>query len=85
MKMNFTARQMKVYDQVKETAEKKLAKFEKFFPGSGDATVTLSCKHNKKFIRSTNSSLPSLVSDLCKAEQNVHLTQEMETKYFNMT
>ena len=31
MKMNFTARQMRVFDQVKETAEKKLAKFDKFF------------------------------------------------------
>lgn len=36
------------------------------------------CKHNKKLIKSTNSSL-SLVNDLWKAEQNVHLTQEIET------
>ena len=42
MKMNFTARQMKVFDVVKETAEKKLAKFDKFFPDNAEMDVTFS-------------------------------------------
>lgn len=31
MKMNFTARQMRLFDSVKEMAEKKLSKFDRFF------------------------------------------------------
>ena len=42
MKMNFTARQMRVFDQVKETAEKKLAKFDKFFNDEAEMDITFS-------------------------------------------
>ena len=42
MKMNFTARQMKVYDSVKEAAEKKLAKFDKFFGDEAEMDITFS-------------------------------------------
>ena len=42
MKMNFTARQMRVYDSVKETAQKKLSKFDKFFPEKAEMDVTFS-------------------------------------------
>ena len=45
MKMNFTARQMRVYDSVKETAEKKLSKFDKFFPETAEMDVTFSMPH----------------------------------------
>lgn len=44
---------MSVYDDMKELINKKIAKFDKFFSGEGDATVTLSCKHNEKFIEIT--------------------------------
>ena len=42
MKMNFTARQMKVYDSVKEMAQKKLAKFDKFFAEGAEMDITFS-------------------------------------------
>ena len=42
MKMNFTARQMKVYESVKEMAQKKLSKFDKFFPDTAEMDVTFS-------------------------------------------
>jgi putative sigma-54 modulation protein len=42
MKMNFTARQMRVYDSVKEMAQKKLSKFDKFFPDTAEMDVTFS-------------------------------------------
>lgn len=44
---------MNVYDDMKMLIEKKLAKFDKFFPSEGDATVTLSCKHNDKNLEIT--------------------------------
>ena len=53
MKISVIGRQMNVYEDMKLLIEKKLAKFEKFFPGEGEATATLSCKHNKKFIEIT--------------------------------
>lgn len=53
MKISVIGRQMNVYEDMKLLIEKKLAKFEKFFPGEGTATATLSCKHNKKFIEIT--------------------------------
>ena len=53
MKISIIGRQMNVYEDMKLLIEKKLAKFEKFFPGEGEATATLSCKHNKKFIEIT--------------------------------
>ena len=42
MKMNFTARQMRLYDAVKEMAEKKLSKFDRFFPEAAEMDVTFS-------------------------------------------
>lgn len=53
MKISVIGRQMNVYEDMKLLIEKKLAKFEKFFPGEGEATATLSCKHNQKFIEIT--------------------------------
>ncbi|MBQ8145462.1 MAG: ribosome-associated translation inhibitor RaiA [Clostridia bacterium] len=42
MKMNFTARQMRVYDSVKEMAQKKLSKFDKFFADGAEMDITFS-------------------------------------------
>ena len=53
MKMNFTARQMKVYDQVKKTAEKKLAKFDKFFDENAEMTVCFSRRHDREMVEIT--------------------------------
>ena len=53
MKITVTGRQMNVYEDMKLLIEKKMQKFEKFFSGEGDATVTLSCKHNQKYIEIT--------------------------------
>ena len=39
---------MTVYEEMKELIDKKLAKFDKYFSGEGEATATLSCKHNQK-------------------------------------
>ena len=53
MKMNFTARQMRVYDSVKSTAEKKLAKFDKFFDDSAEMDVTFSMPKNLEKVEIT--------------------------------
>lgn len=53
MKITVIGRQMNVYDDMKKLIERKLAKFDKFFPSEGDATVTLSCKHNDRNIEIT--------------------------------
>ena len=53
MKITVIGRQMNVYDDMKLLIEKKLQKFDKFFSGNGDATATLSCKHNQKYIEIT--------------------------------
>ena len=53
MKMNFTARQMRVYDSVKEMAEKKLAKFDRFFGDDAEAVVVYSCRHDLQYIEIT--------------------------------
>ena len=53
MKMNFTARQMKVYEAVKETAEKKLAKFDKFFDEGAEMDVTFSMPKNLEKVEIT--------------------------------
>ena len=50
MKITVVGRQMNVYEEMKLLIEKKLAKFDKFFPSEGDATVTLSSKHNERNI-----------------------------------
>ena len=46
MKMNFTARQMRVYDTVRQTTEKKLLKFDKFFPDGAEMDITFSRTKN---------------------------------------
>ena len=53
MKMNFTARQMRVYDSVKETAEKKLSKFDKFFGDGCEMDVTFSMPNGKDKVEVT--------------------------------
>lgn len=53
MKMNFTARQMKVYDSVKETAEKKLAKFNKFFDEGAEMDITFSLPNGQEMVEIT--------------------------------
>ncbi len=53
MKMNFTARQMKVYETVKNTAEKKLAKFDKFFDEGAEMDVTFSMPKNLEKVEIT--------------------------------
>ena len=53
MKITVIGRQMNVYDEMKDLVEKKLAKFDKYFNGTGEATVTLSCKHNEKNLEIT--------------------------------
>ena len=60
MKINVIGRQMNVYEDMKLLINKKLAKLDKFFSGEGDATVTLSCKHNQKFIELTISAAGTL-------------------------
>ncbi len=60
MKITIVGRQMNVYDEMKNLIEKKMAKFDKFFSGEGDATVTLSCKHNEKNIEITISAANTL-------------------------
>ena len=60
MKITVVGRQMNVYEEMKLLIDKKLAKFDKFFAGEGDATVTLSCKHNQKFIELTISASGTL-------------------------
>lgn len=53
MKMNFTARQMRVFDQVKETAEKKLAKFDKFFNDEAEMDITFSMPNGLEMVEIT--------------------------------
>ena len=53
MKMNFTARQMKVFDIVKEIAEKKLAKFDRFFPDDAEMDITFSKGNNLERVEIT--------------------------------
>ena len=60
MKITVLGRQMNVYDDMKELIERKLAKFDKYFNGNGEATVTLSCKHNDKILEITISAANTL-------------------------
>ena len=60
MKITVVGRQMNVYEEMKLLIDKKLAKLDKFFAGEGDATVTLSCKHNQKYIELTISAAGAL-------------------------
>ena len=53
MKMNFTARQMRVYGSVKENAEKKLAKFDKFFDDECEMDITFSMPNGTEKVEIT--------------------------------
>lgn len=68
MKLNIVGRQMNVYQDMKVLIEKKLSKFDKFFSDEGDATVTLSCKHNEKSIEITISAAGTLFRSEVRAE-----------------
>lgn len=60
MKINVIGRQMNVYEDMKELINTKLSKFEKYFSGEGEATATLSCKHNQKYMEITISAANTL-------------------------
>ena len=68
MKINVVGRQMNVYEDMKLLINKKISKFDKFFSGEGDATVTLSCKHNEKTIEITISAAGTLFRSEVGAE-----------------
>ncbi|MBO5294300.1 MAG: ribosome-associated translation inhibitor RaiA [Clostridia bacterium] len=68
MKITVVGRQMNVYEEMKLLIEKKLQKLDKFFSGEGDATVTLSCKHNQKYIELTISAAGALFRSEVGAE-----------------
>ena len=68
MKITVVGRQMNVYEDMKILIDKKLKKFDKFFSGEGEATVTLSCKHNQKFLELTISAAGALFRSEVGAE-----------------
>ncbi len=53
MKITIVGRQMNVWDEMKSLIEAKLSKLEKYFNDEGEATVTLSSKHNQKCLEIT--------------------------------
>lgn len=53
MKMNFTARQMRVYDLVRENAEAKLSKFDKFFSDEAEMDITFSMPNGSEKVEIT--------------------------------
>ena len=53
MKMNFVGRHMKVYEVVKEMAEKKLSKFNKFFHDDAEMDVIFSMPKNLEKVEIT--------------------------------
>ena len=53
MKITIVGRQMNVWDEMKSLIEAKLSKLEKYFNAEGEATVTLSSKHNQKCLEIT--------------------------------
>ncbi len=68
MKITIIGRQMNVYEDMKALIEKKIAKFDKFFPGEGEATVTLSCKRNEKNLEITIAAGGTLFRSEVRAE-----------------
>ena len=68
MKITVVGRQMNVYEDMKQLIDKKLKKLDKFFAGEGDATVTMSCKHNKKYLELTISAAGALFRSEVGAE-----------------
>ncbi|MBQ9735366.1 MAG: ribosome-associated translation inhibitor RaiA [Clostridia bacterium] len=53
MKIIMTGRQMSVYESTKEMAEKKLAKFDKFFDENAEMTVSFSRRHEQEMVEIT--------------------------------
>lgn len=53
MKITIIGRQMNVRDSLKELVENKLSKFDKFFDGESEATVTFSRKRDKENLEVT--------------------------------
>ena len=53
MKITVIGRQINVYEDTKDLIYKKLEKFDKYFSGEGEATATLCCKHNLKYMEIT--------------------------------
>ena len=68
MKLTVVGRQMNVYEDMKLLINKKIAKLDKFFSGEGDATVTLTCKHNQRYIEITISAAGTLFRSEVGAE-----------------
>jgi len=68
MKITVIGRQMNVYEEMKLLIEKKLAKFDKFFPGEGDATVTLSSRHKDRILEITINAGGTLFRSEVRAE-----------------
>ena len=68
MKITVVGRQMNVYEDMKLLINKKIAKLDKFFSGEGDATVTLTCKHNQRYIEITISAAGTLFRSEVGAE-----------------
>ena len=53
MKINIIGRQLNVYDDTKALIEEKLQRFDKFFGGEGNATVTLTRSHGHSLLEIT--------------------------------
>lgn len=53
MKINIIGRQLNVYDDTKALIEEKLSRFDKFFGGEGNATVTLTRSHGRSVLEVT--------------------------------
>ena len=68
MKITVVGRQMNVYEDMKLLINKKIAKLDQFFSGEGDATVTLTCKHNQRYIEITISAAGTLFRSEVGAE-----------------
>ena len=60
MKITVVGRQMTVRDSLKDMAEKKLAKLDKFFRGEAEATVSFCPKHGKECLEVTISAANTL-------------------------
>ena len=60
MKITVVGRQMSIRDDLRELAEKKLSKLDRYFDGEGKATVTFSCKRNRENIEITISAANTL-------------------------
>lgn len=60
MKITVVGRQMTVRDSLKDMVEKKLVKFDKFFHGDAEATVSFSHKHDKECLEVTISAANTL-------------------------